>query len=63
MNFKSDMESSHKEQEVDVFSQSDVASALDRVDTVQIDNYHGLSLKVVLVYAVRAHQPFEVNRG
>lgn len=31
---------------------SEGAEQLDRVDTVDVDNYHGIDLKTVLVYLV-----------
>jgi hypothetical protein len=53
MTGKTEMETAHKE-EYEVASESDREVDLSRVETVQIDNYHGLTLKAILVYAVQA---------
>jgi hypothetical protein len=56
------MEATHKEDHGAV-SESDLAVDLSRVETVQIDNYRGLTLKAVLVYAVRIlPMQFRVDR-
>ena len=52
MTGKTEIETTHKE-EHEVASESDRDVDLSRVETVQINNYHGLTLKAVLVYAVR----------
>jgi hypothetical protein len=49
MNSKHDVH--HEEREA-----SDLEKDLGRVATTDINNYHGLSLKTLLVYAVRTHQ-------